>query len=122
MDIVYRLLDAMAVVIEVVMCFVFVATFMKENKIRNHFELILIAVFLNVLIDFMTIFVQVYSVFRIILFIGTELLVQFLTYRKGYGKILVLTVTYILILSLIDYSTVAVMTYFSGMELSLIHI
>lgn len=116
MDIMYRLLDATAVVIEVVMCFVFVATFMKENKIRSHFLLVLIAVFLNVVIDYMTIPVQVYSVFRIILFIGAELLVQFFIYRKGYGKILVLTVTYILVLSLIDYSTVAVMTYLSGME------
>lgn len=118
MDMVYRLLDVMAVVIEVVMCFVFVATFMKENKIRNHFVLLLIAVFLNVAIDYITIFVQVYSVFRIIFFIGTELLVQFLIYRKGYGKILVLIVTYILVLTLIDYSTVAVMTYLSGMEFS----
>lgn len=116
MDIVYRLLDTMAVAIEVVMCFVFVATFMKENKIRNHFILLLFAVFLNVVIDYMTISVQVYSVFRFILFIGTELLVQFLIYHKGYGKILVLTVTYMLVLALIDYSTVAVMTYFSGME------
>lgn len=118
MDMVYRLLDVMAVVIEVVMCFVFVATFMKENKIRNHFVLLLITVFLNVAIDYITIFVQVYSVFRIIFFVGTELLAQFLIYRKGYGKIFVLIVTYILVLTLIDYSTVAVMTYLSGMEFS----
>lgn len=116
MEIVYRLLDTMAVGIEVAMCFVFVATFMKENKIRNHYILLLSVVFLNVVIDYMTISVQVYSVFRFILFIGTELLVQFLIYRGGYGKILVLTVIYMLVLALIDYSTVAVMTYLSGME------
>lgn len=116
MEIVYRLLDTMAVGIEVAMCFVFVATFMKENKIRNHYILLLIVVVLNVVIDYMTISVQVYSVFRFILFIGTELLVQFLIYRGGYGKILVLTVIYMLVLTLIDYSTVAVMTYLSGME------
>lgn len=116
MEMVCRLLDVMAVVIEAVMCFVFVATFMKENRIRNHFVLLLIAVFLNVAMDYITLSVQAYSVFRIIFFIGTELAAQFLIYRKGYGKIFVLTVTYILVLTLIDYSIVAVMTYLSGME------
>jgi len=121
MDIVYGLLDTAAVIIETVMCFVFVSSFMKENKIRNHFTMLMIAVFVNVIVNGMTVSVQVYSVFRMFLFIGTELLVQFLIYRKGYGKILVLTVTYMLVLTLIDYSTVAVMTYLSGVEFVYFH-
>ncbi|MCI9079917.1 MAG: GHKL domain-containing protein [Lachnospiraceae bacterium] len=116
MDIMYRLLDAIAVVIEVVMCFVFVTTFMKENKTRSHFILPLVTVFLNVAVGYIKIPVQVYSAFRIILFISTGLLAQFLIYRNGYGRILLLIVIYIFVLSLIDYSTVAVMAYLSGVE------
>ena len=116
MDILYRLFDTMAVVIESVMCFVFVASFMKENKTRNHFTLFMAVIFLNIIIDYVTIFVQVYSVLRFVLFISTTLLVQNLIYKKGYGKILLLTITYMLFLALIDYSTVSVMAYLSGME------
>ena len=116
MDIVYGLLDTMAVVVEGVMCFVFVASFMKENKIRNHFILFMIAVFLNAVVNYMTISVEVYSVVRFAFFIGSMLLAQFLIYRKEYDKILVLIVTYTLFLTLIDYSTVAIMTRLSGME------
>lgn len=117
MDIVYRLLDTVAVAVEGIMCFVFVASFMKENKIRNHFIMLtMIAVFLNVMVNYMTISVEVYSVFRLVLFTGTVLLAQFLIYRKEYDRILVLTVTYMLFLVLIDYSTVAIMTRLSGME------
>lgn len=116
MDIVYRLLDTVAVAIEGVMCFVFVSSFMKGNKIRNHFLMLTIAVFLNIIVNYMTVSVEVYSVFRLVLFIGIVLLAQFLIYCKEYGRILVLTITYMLFLVLIDYSTVAIMAYLSGME------
>lgn len=116
MDIVYRLLDTVAVAVEGVMCFVFVSSFMKGNKIRNHFLMLTIAVFLNIIVNYITVSVEVYSVFRLVLFIGTVLLAQFLIYCKEYGRILVLTITYMLFLVLIDYSTVAIMTYLSGME------
>lgn len=116
MDILYSLLDTAAVAVEVVMCFAFVLSFMKENKVKNHLIIVTLAVLLNGIVNYMTVSAEVYSAFRFVLFIGTMLLSQFLIYRKEYDKILVMTVTYMLFLALIDYSTVAIMTYLSGMK------
>ena len=118
MDTLSKCLDMAAVAVESVMCFVFTASFMKEKRLKSYSLLIVLAVLFQTLADYVTIGVKVYSALRFAIFLGMVLFVQFFMYRKDYSKILMITITYFLFLTLIDYSTVAWMTYFSGMEFS----
>lgn len=116
MGIMYELIDTVAVIIEVTMCFVFVSTFIGENVVKEHFIGIVITNIIDIIFNYITVQIMVYSILKYIIFIGIILCAQFLLYRKFYDRIIVMTVTYMLFLALIDYSTIAVMTFFSGVE------
>ncbi len=116
MDAIYGLLDTAAVIIEVTMCFVFVSTFIGENVIKEHFIGVIITVITDIIFNYVTVQIAVYSILKYMVFIGIILFAQILFYRKYYDRIIVMTVTYMLFLALIDYATIAVMTYFLGVE------
>lgn len=116
MNIVYGLLDSMAVIIEVTMWFVFVASFIEDNIIRDHIAGVVVTTILDFIFNYITVQIAVYSIYKSIVHMGIVLFAQFVLYRKYYDRIFVMTVTYMLFLTLIDYSTVAVMTYLSAME------
>lgn len=118
MSIEYVLLDLVAVIIEVTMCFVFVMSFIDEKVTKKYVIGIIVANVLDIIFNYVTVQIKVYSVSKLIVYIGVVLIIQCLVFRAYYDRIAVMTITYMLFLTLIDYSTVAIMTYWRGLEFS----
>ena len=117
MDLVYKLLDSITTIIEMEMCFVFVSSFVEGNIIKKHLVGNVTAGIIYFFFNFFTIQIAAYSICRFIVYMVIAFFAQFLFFRKYFDRIIVMTVSYMLFLALIDYSTVAVMSYLSGIEL-----
>ena len=70
MGIMYELIDTVAVIIEVTMCFVFVSTFIGENVVKEHFIGIVITNIIDIIFNYITVQIMVYSILKYIIFIG----------------------------------------------------
>lgn len=117
MDVVCRLMEILAVVIEIGMCFVYVASFLKDVTLKDHRVGVLITILFEILFNDITMRIEVYSICRLIVYFGIVIFTQCLFYRKYYTRIVVMTVNYVLFLVLDDYITVVLMSYLSGAEL-----
>lgn len=116
MELIYNVIDAIAMMIEVTMCFVFVCSFLQGKTMNNHTIGIVITNVVFVVINYITMKIEIFSPGRYILMIIVLIVSQCLFYKKFYDKIAVMTITYMLFFVLIDCSTVAIMTYLSGLE------
>lgn len=76
MGIMYELIDTVAVIIEVTMCFVFVSTFIGENVVKEHFIGIVITNIIDIIFNYITVQIMVYSILKYIIFIGIILCAQ----------------------------------------------
>ncbi len=117
MDVVCRLMEILAVIIEIAMCYVYVASFLKDAMLKDHMVGIIITVFIEIIFNDITMRIEVYSICRLIVYFGIVIFAQFLFYGKYYIRIVVMTVNYVLFLVLDDYITVVLMSYLSGTEL-----
>lgn len=102
--------------IEMAMCFLFVSSFV-EVDIKKHCVGIVTTILIYIFFNYITMQIAVYSICRLLVYMVIAFFAQFLFYRKYYDRIIVMTISYMLFFTLIDYSTVAVMSYLSGMEL-----
>lgn len=118
MSIEYVLFDLVAVIIEVTMCFVFVMAFIDKNVTKKYVIGIIAANILEIVFNYITVQIKVYSVSKSIVYVGIVLIIQCWVFREYYDRIAVMSITYMLFLTLIDYSTVAIMTYLSRLEFS----
>lgn len=107
-----EILDIAASFVEVLLCCIFVSSFMEEKK-QGKMTLAYLIAGGYLLFNLITMRWQVYSVFRGVVFVCSMVCMNFAVYRRYYDKIIVMTITYFLLLTLIDYSVVALMTYFS---------
>lgn len=118
MGFVYEIIDAIAMMIEVTMCFVFVCSFLQGKRMQNHKMGIIITNLLFVIINYITMKVEIFSPARYGLMIMVLIISQCLFYKEYCDKIAVMTITYMLFFVLIDCATVAIMTYLAGFEFS----
>ncbi len=120
MDIAYKLLDLVVTIIEVFMYFAFIDIFVGQEIFKKQFNKVLgLGIFYTISIFCYTMLshndsMMIKGLFSVALIIVTE----FLIYKGYYVKIIVMSVTYLIILSLIDFSTVVVTAYLSAQNIN----
>ncbi len=111
MDVLYQIVDMAASMVEATICLFFVSVFLEGEGMKKHLIGTAAVNVLTAIMNAVTMQINVYSLIRSLAFVSILLGTQFWMYRREWAKIVTLTIVYILFIALVDYSTVALMTY-----------
>lgn len=111
MNILYGIIDTFAAVIELSMGMIFTGCFVEKRDNKHNRTISIIIFVLYIVFNFVTVNIEAYSVVRGMVLVFLLIILSLNYYRNNVYKIVVMAITHYLMVSLIDYSTVAIMTY-----------